>query len=994
MLDKLRQAAGGVFGGDEVDRILSLPLTSMRMELKDAFRNKAFTQEQFDAMAGRLLALDPRIEGQLAVVQKAMAARALDDALEIELNTPAKTTLWAAALTRMMHTGKEPIATTKLWAQMKDSIGLFNEGIIVSEVISRSLQNDEVTYDWGQPGTWFYHDPHDNHINLDLYMTLVMGFEHMRVVHLHEIGHSELSMTYPPRMKELYEKVKGVIDPRTVDRNAPAQKMTEEEQKALSDAVMEWHYRFQLWHMVEDNCVNQFASNMEKIVPIQNFTASWNHIGVMLQGFGEMARGDMDKLPEHVTSDMPRAKGAKEKVEQAIDRIRQEQERARQQAYLDLVNNPLTDGQVSDIKAGKISPEMAQRMFHMSKTIVWLSFYERAGLFRDRDKGWARFKVFKDDINRTLDVSAIPEARGRSAFDFLYDMSVGMGGISQQQPRPSDRLFGKERYRQVVEETSAARGALMEKIWDIYLAPYADVLMQEQKKQLENRMKNAAQQQQSGQQQGQSQQGQGQSGQGQSGQGQPGQGQPGQGQSGQGQPEQGENAEGQPQEGGAQGGEKQDLDEQLKEQIGAMGETPEDKREKEHKEEAAAQAQAGDKPAAEGQGEDAGGRGWDQAPDEKRAPKKVGEMRQKSAIDDEMSADQKKQIQEAVKQMAGADQKGFGSGAGRSAHDIDLSQLAKGDWRDFDKRAIELAPVVNQVARAFTAIRDKQKKEIARQSMTKHDFQSIDGDFEARFDRDRRLERTFKAKSGQKLEIDDFKSFQDDDVSTEASTIEMTFMIDGSGSMPTIKLGGGVSAMEAAMQSAAIMYLAARKAGIDSYIVMWGNATPLVLATPTSDYKEVGRKLEAMRNGTNSGTDLSPGISNAIKTMAEHRNRNGTISGSSHLYVFSDGDIGDFHKSVEDLTVVAQKGHNISVDVAVYRPAGDTAPRQMDRAFQQVIDATGSRNIGVIRGHDANEIPRELARNVLKRVSAFKIKTEPDAEKRRRLKQLHDKLKH
>ena len=246
--------------------------------------------------------------------------------------------------------------------------------------------------------------------------------------------------------------------------------------------------------------------------------------------------------------------------------------------------------------------------------------------------------------------------------------------------------------------------------------------------------------------------------------------------------------------------------------------------------------------------------------------------------------------------------------------------------------------------------------------------------------------------SGQKLEVDDFKNFRDDVVKTSASSIEMTFMIDGSGSMPLMNLAGGVTAMEAALQSAAIMYLAARKVGIDAYIIMWGNRSPLVVATPDMNMKEVGRKLEGLRKGINSATDLSPALRTTIGTMADYKPAGDVVSGSSHIFVYSDGDIGDPAAASEDLLKVARHGRNVSVDVAVFRPNARDARTAMEGIFEDVIAQTGSRNIGTLRGHDPNEMPRELARTVLRRVNAIQIKAEPDSIKRRHLKALHNKM--
>jgi hypothetical protein len=329
-----------------------------------------------------------------------------------------------------------------------------------------------------------------------------------------------------------------------------------------------------------------------------------------------------------------------------------------------------------------------------------------------------------------------------------------------------------------------------------------------------------------------------------------------------------------------------------------------------------------------------------------------------------------------------------GAGAARG---VDLAALAKGDWRDFNKRMLELAPVVNRVADAYKAIRAEQRRQISKRATT-HDFMAEDGDVLDRLDRDRMLGARFMQATGQKMSSDDLKTFVEDKSVHQDSTIEMSFMIDGSGSMPLVRLAGGVTAMEVAMQSAAIGYMACRKAGIDSFIVMWGDPEPLVIATPGMDLKLVGERLETLRNGTKSGTSLAPGLTSAVGSLAGHNNKNGVISGSSHLQIYSDGDIFDADDTMRVLEALSRHSKNLSVDVAVIGASGGRGTK-MAEVFQQVIDKTGNRVVGLLHGSDPRELPLQIARNMLARVRAIRVVTEPDIQKRKRLKHLHGVLK-
>ncbi|MDE1153980.1 MAG: hypothetical protein PW788_15725 [Micavibrio sp.] len=1156
---KLKSAVKKVFGNnEEIDRILALPMTQLRLELKQAFQDRSFTEENFNDFVERLSKVDD-ITKQIPIAKKAAVDREVASELDIELNSPAKQLLWGATLTRMMSAGKEPVARSRLWDQLQGTVGMHNEAISVSKIIAGSLQNDDTTFDWGQPGSWFYFDPHKNHINLDLYFMMLVGFEHIRAVHLHEIGHSELSVGFSGRMKELYEQVKHVIDPRTVDSDKdadgkskkPKRQMKRSDQKEIALAVAEWQLRFKLWHMTEDNAVHQFAANMSKMMP-QDFADSLNYIGVILQGYGELARGDDKTRDVKITTDMPVPKNAIEK--DFFERMKKQQQedanRQRDEAVR-IRSTPLTDDQIKDIKAGNISPEIAARMFDEIKSTVFLAFFEKNGLFEARDKSWERFRVIPDDIRKAVDVSNVPGANGRDAFRYLVDLSIGMRGASADmmdlpvdpkragiyleqratlgglsnvfsasakptakdealkilsgkdvlgaaasgvdepvqtlieqaahargirnlQPKPSDRMLVhdpyatlKDSYRATVDSTSAERGRLMEHIWDVFLKPYADVLLKKKEEDFDKKMdqKQKQQQQQKNQQQQNQQNQQGQKGeQGEQQKGEQGDQQQsggGEGESGEGGGEsEGDDNDGDGQEqDGQQGGKKgqkskqksgggdeqdddqqgggggdpeMDLDDDLENDIGDMAENPGEKRDKENgtgegqgqgkdkdgdkneKSKSGGKGQDGeDKPEngedgdGEGEGgekgdkndqdgpesEGKGGPGWDQDPNQKpKDPKKVGDMKNKNVVDEDLTEDQKEQMKQNAKNMADAKQGDLESNNAGNQSGLDLGKLAKGDWRDFNLRVQELSPVINRVAESFKKIRQEQRRTILQQAKT-HEFMAEDGDVQSRLDKDKLLETKFKQASKQKMNIDDFKKMQEDKTATAESTIEMFIMIDGSGSMPSFQLGNGTTAMEVALQTAVINYMACRKAGIDAYILMWGDAEPRIIATPDTPLKVVGERLESFRKGINSGTDLAPAVVSSVETMSKHVNKNGTVSGSSHMLVLSDGDIGDYAKSVEKLSIFGKFAKNMSLDVAVLRPSGNNSETQMERAIKTVMNNSGNRIVGLLRGNDAQKVPLDLAHMMLRRVRAIRVKSEPDKEKRRRLKILHKKLK-
>lgn len=942
---------------DEIDIILDMPITQLRLELKTVFEGKKFTEQEFESFIDRLSQLGG-LGRQLDYAKKAVVDGALDSALDIELNNENKQLLWAAVVTRMMATAKESVALSPLWKQLEGSIGVHNEGITIAHTLASSLQNDDVTFDFGHPGSWFYRDPKKNHENFDLYFMLLMGFEHTRAVELHEHGHSDLSVAYPPSMQELYKKVSAIIDPRmtskdddktegTEQKKAKKSKLTKQDQLEIGLLLQEWKMRQRSWNMMEDITVDQFAINWSDRLP-QDFGYSMNHAATVLRGYGDILMEKDLEFPVHMLSDK-----APEKVETALKEY---------QDRIAMMTQPLTDEEVKSIKSGDISVGLAQKMYTQIERATLLAGYVKNNLFHDTEQNWQRFRIFKEDISRVIDISHVSDAKGRDAFSYLFDVCAeGPDSIRLLQPKASDRLIThdpytnlKDSYRAVVKETNAQRNQIMELIWDVYLKPFADVLLKDYEKKLEERLDQKQQQRQ--QQKDQSQQGQGSAGQGNP--------------------------------SSSQGdSDEMDIDEDIQDGLDEISETPEEGQGKN------GQGQAkSDKQDGQEKDDERGGPGWDAPPEKDKPgnPKRVGDVKNQAKIDDSPMSDAQKQAQkDKAQNLEKPDAKKLNSQAGQQSG-LDLSELAKGSWNDFNRRMIELAPVVNRVADAYLRIREEQKRQNLRQSKNLN-FMAEDGDIMSRLDQDKVLQTKFRQATGQKITIDDFKKFYEDDVYMMHSTIEMVYMIDGSGSMPGVKLANGVTAMEAALQSAAIGYMACRKAGIDSYIVIWGDAKPKIVATPKSDLKEVGRRLEGLRNGTQSGTNLAPGIAATIESMSKHKNTNGTISGSSHILVFSDGDIFDKKECGEMLEVIAKTAKNISIDVAVLK--NKSAETDMERVFQDVIARTGDKMVGIIQGHDPKEIPLEMSRLMLRRVKSFKVKSEPDSAKRQRLRQLHKKIR-
>ncbi|MDD9900147.1 MAG: VWA domain-containing protein, partial [Alphaproteobacteria bacterium] len=562
-------------------------------------------------------------------------------------------------------------------------------------------------------------------------------------------------------------------------------------------------------------------------------------------------------------------------------------------------------------------------------------------------------------------------------------------GIHSMQPKISHRYF-KGREKKEIEKAAKRRIHMNEHIWDVYLKKFADVLIDKYEEKVEEALKQQQQQQQGGPDgdddgnggPGDDQNGSGSPGGDQSGSGWGDDAQNGQsGGSGSGQkPSQGNGPS-----GSGSGKKKKPVNDDLKDQIDDIANKGKDEKK-------------GQKPGKKQNG-------WDKGKQPKRDPgapeKRVGDKKKEAVVDDKKKRGGQGNGNEGDgrgdrpnKPLPEQGDTGVGDQAGQG-REVDLAGLAKGDWKEFQRRCLELAPVISRMRQWNRKIRDEQKKRVAKSSTKVHDYTPIDGDFADRLDRDRVMETKMRQAAGQPPSEEGLKKFFDDESSTVSASIEKFYMIDGSGSMQYVQMGNGVTAMDTAIQSAVIGFMADVQEGIDAYIMIWGD-DPLtdrhILAAPGMDLKKVGENLEQFRNGTGGGTSLEPGLVNAIERMAKHRSKPGTISGTSHVLVYSDGDIYDVEPTQRVLEKMARTT-NMSVDVAVLRdPAHKDHITSMETTFEDVRKSTGAKNLGVVRGHDPNEIPLDLGRLMLRRLKQFKVKTEPDVEKRKRMRQLHTKV--
>lgn len=1018
---------------DLLDRIVADPFSRLQLELKHAFLEKSFTQEKFDAFVTKLGALGD-IRSQLPLVQEALAKGAVTHPFDIELKSPHKQLLWCATLTRLMDMGKsedpEKVKTAAdfgLWQQLLTHPTSYNQMVFTAQVIRRSLQNENVTYRWGQPDEWFYFDLKENNIVLDFYYSLLIGFENISSVFGHEIGHSELSQEFSGRMRAIADELDGEVDTKTtrgsetggigdkVDKDEDKE-YTEEEINEILALYVEWKMRFELWHMTEDNCVNQFAVNVEQIMRLQNYGAALNNVSALLQGFGEIVMGDAEKWGLGISTDKPEAPvqikkmqvgieileielqesidaGDPEKMTAYAERkkelllrlealIKLEEEIKAEYAYN---TRPMTDDEADAARAGNISLLTAKKLFNTLKTTILLSFYEKNGLFQSPEM-WDRQHIYPADFNRVLDLAHIPEAVGKTPFDYIRAVAVGdpdmpvelkkfpmaraaaenflMNGVKI--PVAVDKNTRKEdviRLKAIAyaehlglspdEEDSVAYLQKMtiraRGIRDLQPLPsdrhfgrayyqaevnaccqarcalmekFWDEIMQPFAQVAAADRVNKMKEELKNPDQG---------------------GKPGNGKGGSPMPK------------------------KLRDALKNIKKKP------------SQSGQGSGKPSKESFGSD---------PKKNDTPRQVKDMADKEPVKDDLTPAEKAERKKALEQMN--NNKGGSSSSsegGRSATNLDLEALAKGDWNKFHARLLELMPIIKPLHQSYQMIMAMQMQTIKKMS-DEHEIIPANGDYRGMLDMQRVIENRKREAMGLAPEIEDFnKFFIEKDVQIPSS-VECISMIDGSGSMKGW-------AINAAIQSSVINYMAARMAGIDAYIIVWGDDKPLVLADPTTDFKMVGQRLEALRNGLEWGTALAPAFIGTLKSLAEHKAPPGTISGSSHVTIYSDGDIADPVKSKSMLHSIVKSGRNMTVDLALLRTGAkqeESCATQMEAVFEEVIKETGRRILGILRCDDPNAIPRKIMQSVLQRMRSTPVTLEPDEVKRRRFRNILQQL--
>lgn len=431
----------------ELDRLYNDPDTAPTLDLFERFRKKTLQEAGFRDF---LKSLPSDAAPEIAKIDKIISEP--DARVEADLSTRSKQLAWTAAL-GFLYQNSPPNTIRKhgIWGTLTSSPAVKSTLGTAARYLDLSLTNRNATMNWGTPGSWFWYSPDKNHINIDLFNTLLLGFApapnanmrgmaHATAVMLHEVGHSQHTTRWTDGMNVLREKEKGLLE------KAKKDKLTRDEYKQLIRTQMEVKLRHNIMNAAEDNCVNRYAVNQGRTLPY-DISASLNVCNVLLQGTGYYLKTRENKPGGH--SDFTKIIG--------------EFLKGKEQKELEKAEKALTG---------------------LGKSLM-MAFYTSNGLFDTADTAtWQRIGI---------EPAAVTGANGRT-FGDLMKANLAPDGVANLQPAVRDSWLLRNLFAKSVEDYATRRCKIIDGIWDDYAAQHAKILLDALENNLDRQMDKTAEQ--------------------------------------------------------------------------------------------------------------------------------------------------------------------------------------------------------------------------------------------------------------------------------------------------------------------------------------------------------------------------------------------------------------------------------------------------------------------------------------------------------------------
>lgn len=155
---------------DRLSVLASTPLMQRRVEITTAIKSGAINPQWMNDFVQRL-GNTPTHADAWTQAQSLLNG----NTGTISLATPEEQLIWAGAL------AIEQAGTNQnhsIYKAIIDHADIRREKQAAAHLIDRSLSNSSISVSWGMPGSWFWFDPEQQHVNLDpMYALITRGFK-------------------------------------------------------------------------------------------------------------------------------------------------------------------------------------------------------------------------------------------------------------------------------------------------------------------------------------------------------------------------------------------------------------------------------------------------------------------------------------------------------------------------------------------------------------------------------------------------------------------------------------------------------------------------------------------------------------------------------------------------------------------------------------------------------------------------------------------------
>jgi hypothetical protein len=159
---------------------------------------------------------------------------------------------------------------------------------------------------------------------------------------------------------------------------------------------------------------------------------------------------------------------------------------------------------------------------------------------------------------------------------------------------------------------------------------------------------------------------------------------------------------------------------------------------------------------------------------------------------------------------------------------------------------------------------------------------------------------------------------------------------------------------------------------------------------PGDDRVTVGKAMEQMRTGLQSGTSFAPAVKKVAETIGEQRGKSGTLSGFTHVMVLSDGDAFDVAQSKEKILTMFQYSDKVTFDAGIITGQKGSGMEQMAKSIPA---RKPFQEFGVVLGSDPNKVPMSIVGLLYQKVlKCGSFKAIPNSKKRRQMKKALNKM--